>query len=240
MMVVRHTSAAWHADEGEEVRLARRVQLFVGDASLGLAGELSVTTHRVAFQPESSEANGDDHGFSLYYPAIVMHAVSRDTTGSFTRPCIYLQLDGGHKLDLGASHHGNGSSNGHAAAPMDVCDSRGGSAPGAEDEEDEDEEDEEAQELRLVPLDPDTDGGMDAALDRLFEALSECAALNPDPGAEGEEGEEEYEDGEGEEGDATPEQLAMLARYDAMLDASSGNTDGRYDDPDEQAQPPAA
>ena len=109
-----------------------------------------------------------------------------------------------------------------------------------EDEEDEDEEDEEAQELRLVPLDPDTDGGMDAALDRLFEALSECAALNPDPGAEGEEGEEEYEDGEGEEGDATPEQLAMLARYDAMLDASSGNTDGRYDDPDEQAQPPAA
>lgn len=31
---------------------------------------------------------------------------------------------------------------------------------------------------------------------------------------------------------ATPEQLAMLERYDAMLEASA-NPDGRFDDPEE-------
>ena len=49
---------------------------------------------------------------------------------------------------------------------------------------------------------------------------------------------------------ATPDQLAMLARYDAMLEASGSvpqppvnpNADGRYDDPDEEedVQRPAA
>ena len=42
---------------------------------------------------------------------------------------------------------------------------------------------------------------------------------------------------------ASPDQLAMLARYDAMLEASgalpAGNADGRYDDPDDEEEEPA-
>ena len=256
-MMLASAGAAWQPEEGEEVKVARRVQLVIGDALPGIMGLLSVTTRRVAFQPD---AGVEARGFSLYYQAIVMHAVSRDTGGGFP-PCIYLQLDAEHKLDLGvtAAEARAMNGNGHAAAvPMDVCDA--GAAAEEDGEEDDDaSEDEEAQEVRLVPLAPDeTDGGMDPALDRLFGALSECAALNPDEDDEGEE--EEEGEGEEEEGDeavdgdaavaldpagmqallagASPDQLAMLARYEEMLEASGtlpvSNTDGRYDDPDEE------
>lgn len=146
----------------------------------------------------------------------------------------------------------------------------------------------DAPEVRLVPIDVDeASGGIDGSLERLFQALSEGAALNPDE----DESEEEDEAGfdmsgfytaeyaflvhEGNAGDlacshpialktsrqihqtkslvstsrstfmengqeaaismdgATTEQLAMLARYDAMLEASN-NADGRFDDPDEE------
>ena len=253
--------------EGEEVRLRRRAQLYIGEA-LDSTGELIVTTRRVAWQPEGSAAA---QGFSLFYQAIVMHAVSRDTN-SFHSPCLYLQLDAEHKVAgsgsltaAAAAPNGNG-----ATAPMDVCDPQAangnGAAAGAtdcsdEEEDDEDEDENEAQELRVVPLGAEADGaGIDAALDRLFEALSACAALNPDPddsedddetfaGEEGEEG-EEYADGavvgidgfaEGDDPQAlldgaSPAQLAMLARFDAMLDASGNPVDGRFDDPDDEEQ----
>ena len=75
----------------------------------------------------------------------------------------------------------------------------------AADDDDDEEEDEESQEVRIVPLDPEPDGGMDPALDALFEALSACAALNPDPGDEGgeeedEEEEDEFDDPEDDDG----------------------------------------
>ena len=253
-MMLTPTGSAWEQEADEEVKLARRVQLVVGDALPGIVGMLSVTTQRVAFQPDSGV---EARGFSLYYQAIVMHAVSRDTGGGFP-PCIYLQLDDQHKLDLGGAAS---QANGHAAvaAPMDVCDEGGAAAE--ESEDDEESEDEEAQEVRLVPLAPEeSDGGVDPALDRLFAALSECAALNPDAAEEGDDDEEEGEEEEEEEGvyggaalaldpadaqallsGASTDQLAMLARYDAMLEASgslppTANSDGRYDDPDEPAE----
>jgi len=241
----------------EEVKLTRRVQLFVGDVSSAdeaPVGELSITTRRVAFTPAVTTARG----FSLYYHAIMMHAVSRDTSGSFARPCIYLQLDGEHRLDLAAAAPPAAATNGDAA-PMDI------SGVEAADDDDDEEEDEESQEVRIVPLDPEPDGGMDPALDALFEALSACAALNPDPGDEGgeeedEEEEDEFDDPEDDDGAvvglsgadaqqallaaASPDQLAMLARYDALLEESetaaavgtmavADNSDGRYDDPDD-------
>ena len=135
-----------------------------------------------------------------------------------------------------------------------------GTAQGLSFVEDDDEEagDEgDAPEVRLVPVDADqAQGGLDGALQRLFQALSDGAALNPDEDVS----EEEEEDaggfdmsgfytaesfmGGGMGGEqpqllsmegATPEQLAMLERYDAMLEASA-NPDGRFDDPEEEGQ----
>lgn len=215
-----------------------------------------------------------------------MHAVSRDTT-SFPSPCIYLQLDGQQKLADGPGPAANG------AAPMDVSSgtdaangaaATGAPAPpppppmGGEGAEDADEDGEEngnddepePQEVRLVPLGLEGEA-LSASLDKLFEVLSECAALNPDDGDELDDDDEYGEDSddggaalllaasqgaEGFIGDpqamlqaATPAQLAMLERYDAMLDASSvetgvgalqvDNADGRFDDPEEEAGAPA-
>jgi nucleotide-sensitive chloride channel 1A len=215
---------------------------------------------------------------SLYYQAIVLHAVSRDTS-IFESPCIYLQLDSEHKI-ASSSSSSNGSATGASAsvaasgdgsAPMDVYASAavaGSSGEGARESEDDGDDDEEVedemQELRLVPVGPEPDGaGIDSALDRMFEALSECAALNPDLDADDDDDDDDC-DGEDEgefHGDelamrmddslspeallesASPAQLAMLARYDALLDAlptedaaqPMTNADGRYDDPDEDA-----
>ena len=91
-----------------------------------------------------------------------------------------------------------------ASLPMDTGNASGegtaaGQAEGGEGGEgDEDYEegecaDEEgaAQEVRLVPVDAsEAEGGLDGALERLFQALSDGAALNPDEEDEGEEEEE--------------------------------------------------
>ena len=45
---------------------------------------------RVVWLPEGSTTEAK--GFSLFYPAIVMHAVSRDVS-DFHSPCLYMQLD---------------------------------------------------------------------------------------------------------------------------------------------------
>ena len=49
-MMLASAGAAWQPEEGEEVKVARRVQLVIGDALPGIMGLLSVTTRRVAFR----------------------------------------------------------------------------------------------------------------------------------------------------------------------------------------------
>ena len=65
------------------------------------AGTLFVTTRRVLWL---TLAGGDGAGgYAFAYPAIGLHAVCRDPTGSgFDAPCIYLQVDG----DDGANNDG--------------------------------------------------------------------------------------------------------------------------------------
>ena len=118
--------------------------------------------------------------------------------------------------------------------------------------------------MRVVPV--GGEGGLDATLDRLFEALSACAALNPDADAD-DDSDDDVEVGaaeaEGEGGydeeaataldplaieqlldtsSLDPAQLAMLQRYDAMLDASGGvpafadEADGRFDDAEDEEE----
>jgi len=201
----------------------------------------------------------------------VMHAVSRDKS-QFHSSCLYLQLDGeqslreltgsrepvataseGEAMDTGGHVNGNGAVAGAEEA-------------GKEEEAaaDDEEADEPLEEVRLVPIDAkEEEGGLDAALEALFKALSDGAALNPDDDDDDDEGDgffsaESFAEGEGGgnvleitngfgteqmlslEG-ATPEQLAMLERYDQMLEQSGSlqvNNDGRYDDPEEaDAQP---
>ena len=198
-----------------------------------------------------------------------MHAVSRDTS-TFPSHCIYLQLDAQHKLDGNETRAANGT------APMDVSAGHSAGTAGAgatgdviegqgegQGEEEEDDNDDAPQEVRLLPHDLSGDA-LSGALDGLFEALSECAALNPDDGDEllDDDDDDDDDDGgaalllaasQGAEGfvdpqaflhGATPAQLAMLDRYDAMLDESDvvaqvhelrvDNSDGRFDDPDDE------
>ena len=78
------------------------------------SGDLAITKRRVVFSPSPPPSAAGDAApvagspFSLYYQAIVMHAVSRDTT-SFHSPCIYLQLDAGHRIASRHPHASNGS-----------------------------------------------------------------------------------------------------------------------------------
>ncbi|KAH7341677.1 regulator of volume decrease after cellular swelling-domain-containing protein [Rhizoctonia solani] len=78
-------------------------------------------------------------GFTVEYPRITLHAVSRGESG----PSIYCQLD--------ESPNGPG-------------------APGA----DEEQEDSEMREMKIIPSNPE-------GVEPIFEALSQCAALHPDP-----------------------------------------------------------
>ena len=57
----------------------------MGSRALG-SGTLYIAESRVAW------AGTDGQGFSLEYPHIMLHAVSRDTS-AFPHPCLYLMVD---------------------------------------------------------------------------------------------------------------------------------------------------
>lgn len=83
------------------------------------------------------------------------------------------------------------------------------------DEEEEEEGQEIITELRIVP-------SIDESLETVFQALCDCAALNPDPEVEGDDPDgdfffDEDEVLEGAEGDEREE---MLSRFDEMLQIS--------------------
>jgi nucleotide-sensitive chloride channel 1A len=227
-------------EEDEEVRARERTHLYINERCDG-TGELLVTTRRLAWTPEA-QARGIS-GFSLFYPAIVMHAVCRDTS-TFQHPCIFMQLDPEHNLGELASA---------LAKPRDPASKRtrtGNGAPAqASEEEGEEEEGEEEDEepgwedLRFVPAGESpvgSDNNADA-LDVIYDAMCECACLNPDPrngdDSEGEEGEEGMEAGDGvlfTHPDAlasmTLQQAAALDRFDRLLDGRTG----RFEDAEEE------
>ncbi|KAF8674177.1 volume decrease after cellular swelling [Rhizoctonia solani] len=84
-------------------------------------------------------------GFTIEYPRITLHAVSRGESG----PSVYCQLD--------ESAEGPG-------------------APGG----DEEQVDSEMREMKIIPSNPES-------VEPIFEALSQCAALHPDPNDGGED-----------------------------------------------------
>ncbi|KAG8763652.1 hypothetical protein FRC11_014629 [Ceratobasidium sp. 423] len=129
-------------------------------------------------------------GFTVEYPRITLHAVSRGESG----PSVYCQLD--------ESLNGPG-------------------ALGA----DEEQEDSEMREMKIIPSNPES-------VEPIFEALSQCAALHPDPNDEGED-DGWVDDGEGgfETFDGTNEEelsevgRAALAHLDSIIFFPEDNED---------------
>ena len=152
-------------EEGETANYTGAMRIFIGEPAVEAAGTLMITSSRVVWMPSNGQQRVQ--GFSLFYQAIAMHAVSRDTS-DFPHPCLYVQLDAEQNISevSEALRQGGGPANG-------VKRQRGG---GESDEPAEEAEDEaepvDYQEVRLVPAAPS-----DATLDAMFKAMSEGACV---------------------------------------------------------------
>jgi len=128
----------------------------------GKEGTLYVLTSALIFMSKTSK------GLQIEYPSITLHAVSRGRT----LPSIYCQLDESSakamKMLVDAEK----------PVPNGNTDKSG-----AEDGEEEDDMD--MRELSIIPSRPES-------LEPIFEALSLCAALHPDP--PGSDDEDEFDE----------------------------------------------
>ncbi|XP_066555422.1 methylosome subunit pICln [Amia ocellicauda] len=116
--------------------------------------------------------DGSGMGFSLEYPSISLHAISRDLS-AYPQEHLYVMVNA--KLD-------------DEEAKESEMEEK---ASAAEEEEDDDSDDDSdpITEIRFVPSDK-------AALEPMFSAMCECQALHPDP-----EDDDSDNDFEGEEYD---------------------------------------
>ncbi|CDQ83291.1 methylosome subunit pICln isoform X4 [Oncorhynchus mykiss] len=174
------------------------------------AGTLYVAETRLSW------FDGSGMGFSLEYPTISLHAISRDLS-TYPQEHLYVMVN----AKLNDENEEEMQENAH-------------------DQEDEDNSSEEDDsegitEIRFVPRDK-------AALESMFSAMCECQALHPDPDDEDSDGDfdgdeydvEEAEHGQGdipsfctyEEGVSglTAEGQATLQRLEGMLAQSVANT----------------
>ncbi|KAL6478576.1 hypothetical protein MHYP_G00120090 [Metynnis hypsauchen] len=126
--------------------------------------ELGTGTLYVA-EARLSWFNGSGMGFSLEYPSISLHAISRDLS-AYPQEHLYVMVN--RKLD------DENEAEMHERAPDDE----------GEEESDDDSEDGVIAEIRFVPSDK-------AALESMFSAMCDCQALHPDP--EDEESDDEFE-----------------------------------------------
>ncbi|KAJ3192094.1 hypothetical protein HK101_007070 [Irineochytrium annulatum] len=118
-------------------------------------GEIRVTEEKLLFVQDDNSTT-----VAIDYPTVVIHAISRGENDPVARrPCIYCQL-------------------GSAAVVDERAPEVRGTEPTAKATEDVDaeEESDETCEMRIVPDDAES-----FIVDAIFQALSECAALHPDP-----------------------------------------------------------
>ena len=164
------------------------------------SGAMHVTTRFVYW----FSADDIERGYRLQYNWISMHAVSRDPE-SFARPCVYCQLDLPPAAPSFMCMDGGDAGEEEAGASADA------EADEAEDGMADDPFD-EVSEIRFVPAD-------DAAINAIFTAMSDGAALNPDPEEDAEgAGEFVFDEAEVAQGvaDLTPEQMRAMERWDAL------------------------
>ncbi|XP_034252358.1 methylosome subunit pICln [Thrips palmi] len=139
-------------------------EVLMNDRSLG-KGTLYIAESRVSWV---NSASGE--GFSLEYPHICLHAISRTPV-----ECLYMMLDTNVSPKLG---DGEGNDD---------------SKDDDENDEDEDEEEQESTVMKFLPEDT-------TALDAMYQAMSQCQALNPDPNDSDSDPENIFVDADGDEG----------------------------------------
>ncbi|XP_061184651.1 methylosome subunit pICln-like [Saccostrea echinata] len=181
---------------------------FVDDTSQG-NGSLYVTESLLTWR------NSNGQGFSLQYPAISLHAVSRDLM-AFSQECLYLMVDG--KLTDDTESGRRSSSDEEVVGPYE------GDTP--------------TTEVRFVPADK-------GSLDAMFNAMSDCQALHPDEqdtDSEAEEFDANYYEGEEGEQHLTMEGQRTLQHLENLLLNGQGdgpthqNTNGNEGNPDPMDQ----
>jgi len=138
-------------------------EVYLNDRSMG-PGTLYISEARVSW------VGVRERGFSLEYPHIAVHAISRDVS-QFHQECLYLMID---------------------CRLMEQEGTPTSSSAGSDMEDNEEESEGGMTEIRFIPADK-------SRLDALFQAMNECSALHPDSDQSEEEEEEEGED-EDEEG----------------------------------------
>ncbi|KAM3874786.1 methylosome subunit pICln [Diretmus argenteus] len=156
--------------------------------------------------------DGSGLGFSLEYPSISLHAISRDL-GAYPQEHLYVMVNA--KL----------SDENEAEMAEDTLDK---DDEDASSDDDDDDEEGAISEIRFVPSDK-------AALESMFSAMCECQALHPDPEDDDSDNDfdgDEYDVEEAEHGQVdiptfytyeeglsalTPEGEAHLERLEGML-----------------------
>ena len=97
-------------EEGETANYTGAMRIFIGEPAVEASGTLIITTSRVVWMPSNGQQRVQ--GFSLFYQAIAMHAVSRDTS-DFPHPCLYVQQHG-QSAALAVPELGSRTSSGRA------------------------------------------------------------------------------------------------------------------------------
>ncbi|MCJ8742249.1 hypothetical protein PDJAM_G00079960 [Pangasius djambal] len=116
------------------------------------SGTLCVAESRVCW------VDGSGVGFSLDYPSISLHAISRDLS-AYPAEHLYVQVNSRHQ----------------EAAKDDEVKAKEEADGGSDDDEDDDDVSTGAfTEIRFVPNDK-------GSLEKMFMVMSECQALHPDP-----------------------------------------------------------
>ncbi|XP_066592960.1 methylosome subunit pICln isoform X5 [Prorops nasuta] len=155
----------FHAPQ-EGVRLEEQnTTVYINDREVG-KGTLFITESVLSWVNSATQ-----QGFSLEYPHISLHAISRDEQ-VHPRQCLYIMVDA--KIDL-------------PDMPLES------SADNGSDNEDEDDDpDTVMTEMRFAP---DNTNNLEA----MFQAMNQCQALHPDPQDSFSDAEDIYEDAEEED-----------------------------------------
>lgn len=148
--------------------------------------------------------DGSGMGFSLEYPTIGLHAISRDL-GTYPQEHLYVMVN----AKLSDENEAEMRENADDEEDEDASDGDGG----------DDDEEGKITEIRFVPSDK-------TALEPMFSAMCECQAMHPDPEDEDSENDFEGEEYDVEEAEAENGHRDVPSFYTYEEGLSSLNSEG--------------